>query len=342
VIAGTGAVTALTFDEGGSWQLASGAALTASGAIAVGASGATALLIYEGSSLTATGTAAAIVAGAEAASGSSVNVVGAGSDLAVNGLLNIGVDGSGWLSISDGASVTAGTLDAANIASAVANISVADADFIVAGNATVADDGTGVMSVLSGATFAAADLTIGAQGDSSGALVVSGDGSVVNISGDLNVGTALGTGDLTIGPGATVNALVVNLQGEVVLENGALDPTVNLINQGQTAGGSGTIAAGDIVDEGVIQAGGSKPSQKLLVVAGTVLGGGPWTINGTAQPRANGDAGISQINAGGTLELTGPVSNAASTTFTDDVTPQSTYTVNDSVVEVNFEDATAF
>jgi hypothetical protein len=34
------------------------------------------------------------------------------------------------------------------------------------------------------------------------------------------------------------------------------------------------------------------------------------------------------------------VLNAGSTTFTDDVTPQSTYTVNDSVVDVNFEDAT--
>jgi hypothetical protein len=90
----------------------------------------------------------------------------------------------------------------------------------------------------------------------------------------------------------------------------------------------------------VIQAGGSKPSQKLLVVAGTIVGGGPWTINGVSQFQANGDAGILQINAGGTLELTGPVLSAATTTFTDDVTPQSTYTVNDSVVEVNFEDAT--
>jgi hypothetical protein len=40
------------------------------------------------------------------------------------------------------------------------------------------------------------------------------------------------------------------------------------------------------------------------------------------------------------MELTGPVLNAGSTPFTDDVTPQSTYTVNSSVVDVNFEDAT--
>jgi T5SS/PEP-CTERM-associated repeat protein len=318
--------------------------LSNTGKFVVGDSGVGSLSIESGGTVIATpgtagGLAGLVIANTAGADGSAVTLIGAGSKLQVTGLLDVGVAGFGGLSISNGASVMAGTLDAANIISAVANINVSGANFTVSGSATVADDGTGVMSVLSGATFSAAELTIGSQGDSSGALVVSGNGSIVNISGDLNVGTALGTGDLTIGPGATVNAQVVNLQGEVVLEDGDLDPTVNLINQGQTAGGSGTIAAGDIVDEGVIQAGGSKPSQKLLVVAGTILGGGPWTINGTAQPQANGDAGILQINAGGTMELTGPVLNAASTTFTDDVTPQSTYTVNDSVVDVNFEDA---
>jgi collagen type I alpha len=311
---------------------------TSDGKLVIGGAGLGTIGIVAGG--TATAGNGMVIANTANASGSAVEVTGTGSRVNVAGLLDVGVAGTGALSIVNGATVTAGTLDAGNIISGVANINVSDANFTVTGSATVADDGTGVMSVLSGATFDAAELTIGSQGDSSGALVVSGDGSIVNVSGDLNVGTSLGTGDLTIGPGATVNALVVNLQGQVVLENGELDPTVNLINQGQTAGGSGTIAAGDIVDEGVIQAGGSKPSQKLLVVAGTILGGGPWTINGTAQPQANGGAGILQINAGGTLELTGPVSNAASTTFTDDVTPQSTYTVNDSVVEVNFEDAT--
>src|SRR5580658_1153527 len=329
--------------EGDATIIGVGAELENAGQFLVGDAGIGSLSIQAGGTVITTpdsAPAGMVIANTAGADGSAVNISGAGSTLQVTGLLDVGIDGSGGLSISNGASVTAGSLDGAVSAAAVANISVSDANFTVTGSATVADDGTGVMSVLSGATFSAAELTIGNTGDSSGAMVVSGDNTIVNISGDLNVGTALGTGDLTIGPGATVNASVVSLQGEVVLENGELDPTVNLINQGQTAGGSGTIAAGDIVDEGLIQAGGSKPSQKLLVVAGTVLGGGPWTINGTAQPQANGGAGILQINAGGTLELTGPVSNAASTTFTDDVTPQHTYTVNDSVVDVNFEDAT--
>src|SRR5262249_12485065 len=149
----------------------------------------------------------------------------------------------------------------------------------------------------------AANLTIGALGDSSGAMVVSGAGSTVQLSGALNVGTSLGTGDLTVGPGVAVHASVVNLLGEGVLEGGLLDPTVSVINQGQTAGGFGTLAAGMIVDEGVIQAGGSKPSQKLLLVQGTVTGGGTLTRNGTTVPSSA--TGVLQINAGGTMELTG-------------------------------------
>ena len=97
-----------------------------------------------------------------------------------------------------------------------------------------------------------------------------------------------------------MHASAVNLQGQVVLEGGLLDPTVQNIGQGQTAGGFGTIAAGDIIDEGVIQAGGTKPSQRLLIVNGTILGGGTLTINGTVQPSR--PAGMLQINASGTLE----------------------------------------
>jgi T5SS/PEP-CTERM-associated repeat protein len=151
---------------------------------------------------------------------------------------------------------------------------------IIANATTGADDGTGVLSVLSGATFTATSLTIGSQADRSGALVVSGAGSVVNLSGALNIGTTLGIGDLTVGPGAAVHASVVNLHGQVVLEGGLLDPDVQPINPGQIVGGFGTIAAHDIVDEGVIQAGAGKPSQKLLMVEGTVL----------VHPAGNGDS----------------------------------------------------
>ncbi len=318
--------------------------LSNTGEFVVGDSGVAILTVSAGGTVITTpgavsGLAGLVIGNTGSADGSSVRISGDGSRLTVAGLLDVGAAGSGVVQISNGATVTAGSLDAAGSAAAVGEISLSGAgtELSVTDDATVADDGTGVLSVLAGAIFAATNLTIGAQGDSSGALVVSGDGSVVQLSGALNIGTALGIGDLTVGPGAAVHASVVNLQGQVVLEGGLLDPTVQLINQGQTAGGFGTIAAGDIVDEGVIQAGGNKASQKLLLVVGTVLGGGTLTANG-AQPGSN-PVGVLQINAGGTMELTGPVINDATTTFTDNLTPTGTYTVNNSVVDVTFADA---
>ena len=311
------------------------------GRFVVGDAGLGSLAIVAGATVTTSpGTGAgAIVANGTGANGSSVNVSGAGSNWQVGGLLDLGVAGSGALSLSGGATVTAGSLDAANAASAVARISVSGAgsELLVTNAATVADDGTGVLSVLDGATVSAASLTIGSQTDSSGALVVSGNGSKLSISGQLNIGTALGTGDLTVGPGAVVNASVVNLQGGVVLEGGVLDPTVYIENGGSTTGGFGTIASDFILLEGTILSNGSKSGKQTEVVEGTLVGGGTADIKGSVS--VNGP-GILQIGTHDTIELTGAVLNAATTTFTDNLTPTGTYTVNNSVIDVVFQDST--
>jgi T5SS/PEP-CTERM-associated repeat protein len=271
--------------------------------------------------------------------GSSVSLIGAGSSLSVTGLLDVGNAGSGALTLTGGATVTAGSLDAGIISTAVAQIGVSGAgtELSVAGTATIADDGTGVLSVLNGATFLAASLTIGTQGDSSGALVISGAGSVVDLTGSLNIGTALGTGALTIGPGAVVNASVIDLQGGVVLEGGLLDPTVYIENGGSTTGGFGTIASDYILLEGTILSNGSKSGKETEVVEGTIVGGGTADIKGSVS--VNGP-GILQIGTHDTIELTGAVLNAATTTFTDNLTPTGTYSVNNSVIDVVFQDST--
>ena len=288
---------------------------------------------------TVAGIAGAVIANTTGASGSSVNVSGAGSNWQVGGLLDVGVAGSGVLELSNGATVTTGSLDAANSAAAIGQISVSGSgsELSVTNAATVADDGTGVLSVLSGATFSAQSLTIGSQTDSSGALVVSGNGSLLSISGQLNIGTALGTGDLTVGPGAVVNAAVVNLQGGVVLEGGLLDPTVYIENGGSTTGGFGTIASDFILLEGTILSNGGKAGKQTEVVQGTLVGGGTADIKGSVS--VNGP-GILQIGTHDTIELTGAVLNAATTTFTDNLTPTGTYSVNNSVIDVVFQDST--
>jgi T5SS/PEP-CTERM-associated repeat protein len=252
--------------------------------------------------------------------------------------LDIGTTGNGVLQLSSGTIVT-GTLDAGIVLGSDGQLGLTGAgtELMVTGSAAVADDGTGVLSVLSGATFAAQSLTIGSQTDSSGALVVSGSGSLLSISGQLNIGTALGTGDLTVGPGATVNAAVVNLQGGVVLEGGVLDPTVYIENGGSTTGGFGTIASDFILLEGTILSNGSKSGKQTEVVEGTLVGGGTADIKGSVS--VNGP-GILQIGTHDTIELTGAVLNAATTTFTDNLTPTGTYTVNNSVIDVVFQDTT--
>jgi collagen type I/II/III/V/XI/XXIV/XXVII alpha len=314
------------------------------GRFVVGDAGVGSLSITAGATVITTpggvgGLAGAVVANGTAASGSSVNVSGTGSNWQVSGLLDVGVAGSGALQVSGGATVAASSLDAANGASAVAQVSLAGAgtEMLVTNDATVADDGTGVLSILSGATFSARSLTIGSQTDSSGALVVSGNGSLLSVSGELNIGTALGTGDLTVGPGAVVNAAVVNLQGGVVLEGGLLDPTVYIENGGSTTGGFGTIASDFILLEGTILSNGSKSGKQTEVVQGTLVGGGTATINGSVS--VNGP-GILQIGTHDTIELTGAVLNALTTTFTDNLTPTGTYSVNNSVIDVVFQDPT--
>ena len=71
-------------------------------------------------------------------------------------------------------------------------------------------------------------------------------------------------------------------------------------------------------------------------MTGTIVGGGTLTLNGTAVKAS--PVGLLQLQNIGTMELTGPVSNAATTTFTDDLTPTGTYVVKHSVVDVSFQD----
>jgi collagen type I/II/III/V/XI/XXIV/XXVII alpha len=309
---------------------------TSGGELMVGGAGLGGMAIQAGGAVTA---ASAEIAATTAADGSSVALTGADASLSVTGGLTVGAVGSGALDLSGGAAATTGSLDSGVTTTAVGQISVSDPGtaLTVSGSATVGDDGTGVLSVLNGATFSAASLTIGAQADGSGALVVSGDGSLLRISGQLNVGTAKGTGDLTVGPGATVDASVVNLLGGVVLEGGVLDPTVYIENGGSTTGGFGTVASDFILLKGTILSNGSKTGKQTEVVQGTLVGGGTADIKGSVS--VNGP-GIPQIGTHDTIELTGALLNTATTIFTDNLTPTGTYSVNNSVIDVVFQDAT--
>ncbi len=313
------------------------------GGFIVGDTGVASLAIGSGGTVssspgTVVGLAGLVIANTASASGSSVTLTGTQTNLRLNGLLDVGAAGSGSLQLSGGATATAGSLDAGVAGTGVGQIGLTGTgtSLTLLGSAIVGDaSANALLSVLAGATFAATSLTIGAQNGSLGNVNVSGQGSLIKLSGALNIGSVLGTGDLTVGTSSTVEANVVSLQsGQVIMEGGLLDPTVLLENPGSTTTGYGTLAANDIILEGTFLSNGSRLGQETLLVQGTLLGGGTLTINGTKSVDA---AGILAIAAGDTMELSGPVLNAATTTFTDNLTPADTYTVNNSVVDVEFQ-----
>ena len=284
-------------DSGSSGNLTVGASGTLrSNGVTVGDAGLGNLAIQSGGTLITTG-GTAVIANTDSAGGSSVNVTGAGSDWRVYGLLQVGNAGFGQLTISQGATVLAYGLDAGVTAQGVINLSGTGSELDLSGDATIADAGSATLSILNGATVVGTDLTVGAQGTSSGVLTLSDPGSLLDLSRTLFIGTANGTGDLTVGPGATIIAASVQQQGQIVLEGGLLDPNVINVMSGQSNGGYG--AAGDpngIIDnDGTLLAKGTtKPSQTVQTFLGTIVG-----------------QGIMQIDAGSTMELTGPVLSGA-------------------------------
>jgi T5SS/PEP-CTERM-associated repeat protein len=307
-ISGTGTAAAIMFDGGGAWQLGSGASLSTSGAVVVGESHATSLLFDLGSNLTEAGSA--VIADTANAGGSEVNVTGTGSVWRIGTTLVVGNAGFGELSLSQGATVTAAGLDAGVSGSAVISLSGTGTGLALSEDGIIADDGSATMSILNGATMTGTDLTVGSQGNASGALTVSDTGSLLQLSGTLYVGTTLGTGELTVGPNATIIATSIQQQGQVVLEGGLLDPNVVVVGAGYSNGGVGTVGDtnGLIDNDGTLLAHALKPSNALQTFLGTIVG-----------------QGIMEIDNGSTLEVGGPVlSGDPSVDIDNDGTPVAT------------------
>ena len=325
--------------------------LTNTGSFVIGDAGAGSLSIRGGGAVITAplgGTAAtgAIIANTSGANGSQVNVAGAGSNWQVTGTADVGVGGSGNLLISDGGAVTASALDIAVSSAGVGQVSVSDpgTEVTIAGSVTVGDAGNGELSLTGGSTLTTGgNLTIGSQESASGAIVLSGTGTFLDISGVLNVGTpAGGQGDITASNGASVHASVINGIGQQIDQGGAIDPAVDIIHPhaGITGnGGAGGVdgnGQGYIIDEGSIYATAPGSTQATLTVTGTILGGGKFTENGTNQ--GTSAAGILEIGTYAVLEVVDPVISKGTTTFEDDLSQPNTYTVKNSVVDVTFDD----
>jgi T5SS/PEP-CTERM-associated repeat protein len=268
---GTGAVS-VTSD--GSLQINSGS-------FVIGSGGLGSLLIASGGEVATAGDAA--IAGADA-DGSNASINGSGSTFDIAGALQIGSAAAGALSVTNGGIVTAAALDAG-----VQDVGTAKGDgqvdvigtgsqINIGNNAIIGDTGTGTLSILGGGTFTADNLIIG-NSTGNGAVSISGAGSQLNLSGTLDVGVTLGTGELTVGAGATVTAATAVLQNAVVNQGGTFTAGQIEILSGAALVGSGAFGApdGSIINDGTMNA-----SDGIAVSSGSITGTGTLLVGNDA------------------------------------------------------------
>jgi T5SS/PEP-CTERM-associated repeat protein len=270
-ITGTGVASALAFGGNGTWNLASGAVLTAVGSVTVGSALPAELLIGAGSSIVQTGTGTAVIADQPTAGGSSVGVSGAGASWRIAGALDVGQRASGSLNITtSGTVITTTAASIANTASAAGssvNVSGIGSTWQVTGALDVGNAAAASLGITDGATVTAASLDAGVLANSSGVIAVAGSNAVLTTTGSLSIGDA-GSGELSILNGATVAiggdldiGQVTGGSGNVDIENATLTVAGNLQ---LGAGGPGVLTVGPTAS---------------VSVAGGIVGGAGGVLN---------------------------------------------------------------
>jgi T5SS/PEP-CTERM-associated repeat protein len=213
--------------------------LSNTGRFVVGDAGLGSLSIQAGGTVLTTpgavaGLAGATIASQSSASGSSATVTGPGSTWQITGSLTVGNAGAGALSITNGAAVTAATLNAGAAAnsSGIVTVTGTNAALTTTGSLSIGGAGAGELAILNGANvFIGGDLDIGQTAGGSGNADIEDTTGTVFIGGDLNIGAG-GPGELTIGPDATVELDNggVNLGANATLiQFSPLDPPTHLV-----------------------------------------------------------------------------------------------------------------
>jgi fibronectin-binding autotransporter adhesin len=182
--------------------------LSNTGRFVVGDAGLGSLSIQSGATVTTSpgtvaGLAGAVIASQSGSGGSSVNVTGSGSTWQVGGSLVVGNAATGLLSITNGATVSATTLDAGVGAGSagIVTISGPSTDLITTGSVSVGDTGSGELSILDGANATiAGDLNIANAGTGTGNVDIEDTTGTITFGGNIWVGYN-GFGVLNIGYG---------------------------------------------------------------------------------------------------------------------------------------------
>ncbi len=235
-----------------------GAMVTETGRFVVGEAAIGQLTIAGGGTVVAnagTGAANGVVIGSQSGSnGSSVLVSGTTSTWQIASGLMIGDAGDGFLTVTNGAAVTAETLQEGNAASGAGHtaLSGAGSSLTLSGGLIVGAAGAASLTIYDGAIFNATSATVGGTAGGSGNIDVEKAGSYLHLTGSLDVGL-VGSGVVTVGNGATLTVagtVHVGANGVLLNQGGTIDPPALVIDSGGSSGGFGTFEYGTVTNQG--------------------------------------------------------------------------------------------
>ncbi len=306
---------------GGSLTNSSSSTLTRTGAGTLnlalsGSSGISAMSLTGGTTQISSGTLALNTSGNPLTiSGAFLNLSGgAVVNTNANGFVSAIIDAGSVANVSgSGTALNAlggnAEIDVARSTSGTLNVSgsgsVSSADYLVVGGFNATNSGT--LNISSGATVTAPLPLIGFKPGSTGTVLVSGSGSTLNATSNLEMsgntigGTYGGTSNLTVSNSAVVNAAVTTFYSN----NSTIDISGGTLNTGglnSNASGNGAILLIDTSSGAGLNLNGASGS---YIYSGSI-GGGGGTINktnGATQTLAGSlSCGSVQVN-GGTLNL---------------------------------------
>ena len=235
--------------------------------------------------------------------------------LSVTGPIIIGAEGSGTVSVQDGAILDAAASDVTMgdqaTATGAATISGAGSQFetgnLIVGSESGTVDGASkaTVNVSSGGDLASAsDLTLGQQAGGSGTLSATDAGSQVSVGGNATLGED-GSGTLTMTGGALSVSGAMTLgadkgsSGKMTLSDATVSITGDL-NIGEAGSGSAIVQLASVLKSKAIELGGALGASGSLTISGaeTSVTTGETTIGA-------GGTGTLKINTGGLLTTNG-------------------------------------
>ncbi|TCK30414.1 outer membrane autotransporter protein [Ancylobacter aquaticus] len=273
-------------------------------------------LIFSGG----TSTAQAPIIGSDAGTSGSLTVTGESTSLALSseqGVL-VGNYGTGTMTISDGATVTAirVSLGSEVGGDGTATVTGAGSNLTLQEGLVVGSDGAGTLTISDGGAASAVFVAVGSGDGSSGSLTVTGEDSTVTSSGGVTVGGS-GVGAMTISHGGSVTGTygVIGQYATVMSTATVTGAGSSWTNSGSLtigantgAKGTLTVAAGGKVSSTSAALGSYRGSQGIVTVTGAGstldLAGGSFTVGVAGE-------GIVTVAAGGTV-LSGYVTMALS------------------------------